>query len=199
MFRTGHFFAVTTLVLLTGGALTPGIAFGAKTQMTIAIEQNGAPVPVTKNEAVLHKVPFSIVAKLVGTQGISVNASAGDQLAKLAQKRKLEEPFTNEFKAITLENKNTGEVLFVSDDPAESYAYYFYASPDDNGFNEAAADGGQLTGKLKVSNLNVSGKTVPVAAFSGSDLYIVFATTDKARGGKLKISDSDYLHIRFVP
>ena len=199
MFRTGRLAAVATVALLAVGALTPGIAVSAKAQMTIAIEQNGAPVPVTKNEVVLRKAPFAIVTTLVGTQGVSMSASAGAELAKLAEKRKLEEPFTNEFKAMPLEPRNAGEVLLLADEPSESYAYYFYDKPEEHSFNEATASGSQLTGKLKFSNVNVSGKTVPLASFTGSDLYLVFATTDKGRGGRLKISDSDYVHIRFEP
>jgi hypothetical protein len=102
--------------------------------------------------------------------------------------------------ALTLENKNSDETLFVAKDPRESYAYYFYGTPDDHRFNEVTQAGGQLTGKVTVSKLRVEDAAMPVAAFTGNDLYLVFATTSAPnRAGKSKITWSDFLHIRFEP
>jgi hypothetical protein len=189
----------TFALLLSSAVLVPAAALSKEAKAIIAIEQGGAVVPVQKDGTVtLRKAPFSIVSTLKGPSAILVSASASDALVKPAKKQRVDEPFTNQFKAQALESKNSDESLLVQSDPRESYGYYVYRGPDDYTFSEVNPSGAELTGKLSVSKLNVDGTKVPVAQYSGNDIYLVFATTE-SKGGKDKVTWSDSLHIHFAP
>jgi hypothetical protein len=116
---------------------------------------------------------------------------------KAAKKRRLGEPFTNAFKAMPLEIKNANAMLVIAEDPFESYGNYFYGDANDHRFSQVELSGTRMVAKLKVDRLYADGAT-PVAQFPGNDLYLVFATTEQAKG-KYKITSSDHLHIRFAP
>ena len=185
------------MVLATGIALAQP-AWSAE-PLTVSIEQGGTVVPIKNNQATLQRAPFSIVSTLTGATSVSISASGSDSLIKAARKQRLGEPFINPAKAMTLEEKNSNELLYVVDDPQESYAYYFHDSPADSRFNEVTQSAGQMSGKVKVSKLQIGSDAVPVSAFPRQDLYVVFAITESGPGGKLKVTSSDYVRIHFAP
>lgn len=183
---------------LFASMLTSQSASADASRLRVAIEQDGTTVPVVDNKVTLRKAPFVIVTTLNEVLGVSVVASTSNELVKPARKQRLGEPFTNLFKAVPLEDKNAGETLFLAENPEEEYAYYFFRSPDRYSFNEVQLSGSQLVGKVRVSKLYARGPAAAIADFAGQDLYLVFATTEDARG-KMKVTASDYLQIHFQP
>lgn len=194
-------------VVIAGLLAFPVLAQAASSEkpgrFQVTVEQAGKPVPVSDHTATLQRAPFVLIFTLDGINAVSVSAATSDTLIQDARSGKdLDKAFGITFKAYAMSNKNQRELLFVEQSPYEGFSYLFYDNPENHRFNEVAKNGSQITGRFKVTNIQLSGPVKfagPVSDVPSQNLFLVFALTRDITLGEQKVTDSDHLTLRFKP
>lgn len=194
-------------VVIAGLLAVPAFAQGADSdkpgRFQVAVEQAGKTVAVTNHTVTLQRAPFALVFTLDGVNAVSVSAATSDALLQDARSGKdLHRAFGFTFKAYALSNKNERELLIVEENPNEGFSYLYYDAPENHRFNEVVKNGNRITGRFRVSRIELSGPAKfegPVAGFPSQNLFLVFALARDVSRGEQQVTDSDYLAIRFAP
>lgn len=142
---------------------------------SFAVEQDGSPVKVVDNTAVLKKAPFTLVLILRGPIGVLVNFSESDILYKGFLKNKplveiLKRP--DFFMGIGESDGNPDELMLID---GISPHYLYYADGASHRFSSIERSGEYVIGRREISNYTTytdEYRPSPVEELAADEIYI---------------------------
>lgn len=176
IFKQSVFVFLLSFLVCSVGVFAQNGEYPAEgTWFSYAVEQNGEPVEVKDNEAVLEKAPFTFVLILRGPIGVLANFSYEDSLYKGFLLNKPLAEITKKpdfFMGIGEPDGNADEFILI--DPVSPH-YLYYSDASANRFSTVEAKDDFFVGRRVISNYTTYANEfalIPIEKYFGEAIYV---------------------------